>query len=285
MKNLISNSHKWAIGLIEAEGYIGFNINSLNKKTWTFILKVSMKKNNARAIYKLKSIFGVGRIHRSSDGMITYKITNRVNLRSVIMPILDIYPFRGKKYYDYILFKKALDIAESGCTQDEKHVLLLNLKENWLLDKHKHRISIVYQLPDTVKDLDNSEIIKLVNREQLVQILDPDWIAGFIEGDGSLQINKRLQVVFELGQTHDTFTVFALHKYFNVPSKIKIRKDFSYTTISTKHPRVIKDIIQTISGRLLGMKSFELKIWTYAFNTRLISKKEKAKNLLNKIRY
>jgi hypothetical protein len=32
------------------------------------------------------------------------------------------------------------------------------------------------------------------------------------------------------------------------------------------------------------MKSFEFKIWTYAFNTNLLRKKEKAKNLLNKIR-
>lgn len=282
MNNLISNQLKWAIGLIEAEGYIGFNLNSPIEKTWTIILKVSMKKNNARAIYKLKSIFGVGKVHRSSDGMITYKVMDRTKLKSVIMPTLEIYPFRGKKYYDYLLFKKALDIVESNLTQGEKHELLLKLKEDWRLSKR--RISIVYQLPDSVENLEDSEILKLVSREQLINVFDPDWIAGFIEGDGSLEINKRLQVEFSLGQAHDTFTVFALHKYFNVPSKIKISKDLSYTVLNTKHPRVIKDIIRTISGRLLGMKSFEFKLWTYAFNTNLNHKKEKAKFLLNKIR-
>jgi hypothetical protein len=30
--------------------------------------------------------------------------------------------------------------------------------------------------------------------------------------------------------------------------------------LSTKHPRVLKDIIKTISGKILGMKSFEFKI-------------------------
>lgn len=282
MNNLISNPLKWAIGLIEAEGYIGFNLNSPVKKTWTIILKVSMKKNNARAIYKLKSIFGVGKVHRSSDGMITYKVTDRTKLKSVILPIFEIYPFRGKKYYDYLIFKKALDIVESNLTQGEKHELLLKLKEDGRLSKR--RISIVYQLPDSVENLEDSEILKLVSREQLMNVFDPDWIAGFVEGDGSLQINKRLQVEFSLGQTHDPFTVFALHKYFNVPSKIKIRKDLSYTVLNTKHPRVIKDIIRTISGRLLGTKSFEFKLWTYAFNTSLKHKKEKAKFVLNKIR-
>lgn len=282
MNNLISNQHKWAIGLIEAEGYIGFNLNSPIEKTWTIILKVSMENNNARAIYKLKSIFGVGKVHRSSDGMITYKIVDRTKLKSVIIPVLEIYPFRGKKYYDYLLFKKALDIVESNLNQSEKHELLLKLKEDWRLNKR--RISIVFQLPDSVENLENSEILKLVSREQLTNIFDPDWIAGFIEGVGSLQINKRLQVEFSLGQAQDTFTVFALHKYFNVPSKIKIRKDLNYTELTTKHPRVIKDIIQTISGRLLGMKSFELKLWTYAFNTSLKRKKEKAQFVLNKFR-
>lgn len=282
MKINITNSHLWAIGLIEAEGYIGFNLNSFKKKTWIFTLKVSMKNNNARAIYKLKTILGIGKIHRSVDNMITYKITNREKLKSIIIPLLDTYPLRGKKYYDFIYLKKALNIVELNISQDNKHILLLELKENWNLDKR--RISPIYQLPFNIEEKSDLEIIQLISREQLLKLFDSNWIAGFIEGDGSFQINERLQVVFELGQANDTFTVFAIHKYFNISSKIKIRKDFSYTMLSTKHPRVLKDIIKTISGKILGMKSFEFKIWTYAFNTNLLRKKEKAKNLLNKIR-
>ena len=46
---LNNNKMNWAIGLVEAEGYIGFNHNQ-NKK-WIIVLKVSMKQNNAKAIY------------------------------------------------------------------------------------------------------------------------------------------------------------------------------------------------------------------------------------------
>jgi hypothetical protein len=88
-----------------------------------------MKNNNARAIYKLKTILGIGKIHRSVDNIITYKITNCEKLKSIIIPLLDTYPLRGKKYYDFIYLKKALNIVELNISQDNKHILLLELKE------------------------------------------------------------------------------------------------------------------------------------------------------------
>lgn len=79
-------------------------------------------------------------------------------------------------------------------------------------------------------------------------------MAGFIEGDGSFQINSELQVVFELAQMNDKMAVYALHKIFNVPSKVKVRRD-GYTTLSTKHPRVLEEIMITLKGQMRGMKS------------------------------
>lgn len=279
---VISDAIKWAIGLIEAEGYIGFNLNSAKDKKWIVILKVTMKLNNARAVYKLKSIFGVGQIHRSKDGFITWKLTDSKKFKNSIVPILDTYPFRGKKYFEFLYVKEALDILASDRHKDEKHELLMNLKTRCKLDKQ--RVTPIYQLPSFLNDKEDSEIISFISRDKLQNLFDTSWIAGFVEGDGSFQINNRLQIVFELGQKNDSFTVFALHKYFDIPSKVKVRKDKSYTMLSTKHPRVLSEIIKTLTGKLLGMKSFELRVWSYAYNTSLVHKKEKAKILLAKIR-
>lgn len=279
---IISDAIKWAIGLIEAEGYIGFNLNSAKDKKWIVILKVTMKLNNARAVYKLKSIFGVGQIHRSQDGCITWKITDSNKFKSFIVPLLDTYPFRGKKYFEFLYVKEALDILASDKHKDEKHELLMSLKMKCKSDLR--RVTPIYQLPSFLNEKEDSEIITFVSRDTIHNLLDPSWIAGFVEGDGSFQINNRLQLVFELGQKYDTFTVFALHKYFNIPSKVKVRQDKSYTMLSTKHPRVISEIIKTLTGKMLGLKSFELRVWSYANNTTLVHKKEKAKNLLAKFR-
>ena len=80
-----------------------------------------------------------------------------------------------------------------------------------------------------------------------------------MEGDGSLEINDRNQLEFELGQMYETFTVKALHKLLEVPGKVKERED-GYTVVRTKHPQVIEKIIETLDGKMLGSKSKELKV-------------------------
>ena len=86
---IINNNIYWAIGLLESDGYIGFNLN--NKNTWLFIIKVSLKSYNIRAIYKLKNIFGIGKIHKSADDMITWKVTRFDQIKTIMLPLLEKY--------------------------------------------------------------------------------------------------------------------------------------------------------------------------------------------------
>ena len=88
--------------------------------------------------------------------------------------------------------------------------------------------------------------------------------------------------MFELGQAHDTLAVYALHKILKITSKIKV--DGTYTVLSTKHPISIEELIKNLEGKMLGIKSFEFRVWKYAYRTTQQEKKQKAKNLLNKIR-
>ena len=60
------------MGLIEAEGYIGLNINSgkgTDKEKWLFTVKVAMHKRDCRAIYNLKKALGCGKVHIDKFGM------------------------------------------------------------------------------------------------------------------------------------------------------------------------------------------------------------------------
>lgn len=289
MSILINNEIKWAIGLIEADGYIGFNHNG-NKK-WIVTLKVSLSSYNARAVYRLKNIIGYGSISWSKD-MVTWKITSRETMKKWIIPMLEEFNFRGGKYYEMKLLKEAINVMESSKSKDEKHEILSKLKVK--SKKHLYRVSPII-IPEIKDFRTKDEIIKynkekdevlieLISDKTILEIIDPWWLAGFIEGDGSFQINNRHQTVFELGQKYNTFIVWLIHRRLKIKSKMKVRKNGEYTMLSTKDGKSITLLMTLLKGKLLGIKSFEYSIWSRAFRTRKLEKKKKAKDLFQKIR-
>ncbi len=90
--------------------------------------------------------------------------------------------------------------------------------------------------------------------------IDCAWLSGYIEGVGSFRVNKRLQAVFEIGQKDNYKIIHIIHKYFKVPSKIKYNSKNNYTTLSTKHPRVLKELEKCLNNNMLGIKSFEYRV-------------------------
>ncbi len=282
----LNNKILWAIGLLESDGYIGFNL--VKKNTYIFTVKVSLKSYNMRAIYKLKNLFGIGKIHKSSDGMVTWKVTRFDQIKTIMLPLFILYEFRGLKAYDVIIMREAVSLYESDISVEEKTILLTELKLKRSKNQ-KNNISPFWHQKLNL-NIDESiftveDYINLVpSREVLKNLIDPDWLAGFVEGDGSFQINNRLQNVFELGQKYNIFLVLCIHKFLGIESKPKIRKDLSYTMLSTKQPKTLDLIDKLLTGRILGIKSFELRLWKYAKDSEMKHKKERAKILLKKIR-
>ncbi len=281
---IINNNIYWAIGLLESDGHIGFNLN--NKNTWLFIIKVSLKSYNIRAIYKLKNIFGIGKIHKSADDMITWKVTRFDQIKTIMLPLLEKYELISLKAYDLAIMKEALMVYESNISSEEKTKILTELK-----CKLNNKINISpfwhkklnLNIEESIFTID--DYINLVPSQKVLKsLINLDWLAGFVEGDGSFQINNRLQNVFELGQKYNIFLILCIHKFLGIESKVKIRKDLSYTTLSTKQPKSLDLIDKLLTGRMRGIKSFELRLWKYAKTTKIKSKKEKAKDLLGKIR-
>lgn len=278
----ITNEIKWAVGLIEAEGSIGFNINSVKDKKWIFTLKVSMEaKTGMRAINRIKKIFGVGQTSLGRDGKYTWKITDRKKIKEYVYPRLDSYTFRGVKYYEYEIFKKGMEIAEDQkLTEDQRHDLLTELKK-----ESKKTIEVTPVISENPAHLAAKavDVIGAISKEKLKEVYDSWWLAGYIEGDGTFKINDRLQLVFELAQMKDKMTIYGVHKRLGVTSKVRLRED-GCTWISTKNPETIELLIEILTGKMWGLKSFELRIWKYAYYTDKREKKEKAAMLLKKLK-
>lgn len=267
----ITNEQKWAVGLIEAKGDIG------NNKKSGIIIRVSLSQVNARAIYKLKKIIGVGKVHQDSAGMVTYKLTDMEKIKSRVNPLLEKYPFRGEKYYDYQVLKKRIEVAEDPkLTREEKETKLREIKE----ENRKEVTPVVSKkLEDRGKEA--KDVINSKSEEELREIYEPWWLAGYVEGNGSLEINDKLEIVFELAQTRDKTIVIGVHKAYRVPENIEERE--GNMKLSTKTPKTIEKIMGDLKGKLLGMKSFEYKLWCYAYKTGKEGKKERAKLVINKL--
>ncbi len=126
----ITDEHKWAVGFIEAEGEIGFNRGGAGTEEWKFMIKVVVKNTNRRAIARLKKIIGVGKVFEDKAGAVVYRVTDRKHIESGIYPILDNYPPRGVKYYEYQILKKGMEVAKDPFkTAAEKSKILAELKE------------------------------------------------------------------------------------------------------------------------------------------------------------
>ena len=219
-----------------------------------------MKSNNAKAIYKLKKFLKVGSVHTDSNNFITYKLTNIKKFETFIKPIFDIYPLKSVKYFEYLYLLKAIDVLKSENDKNLKHNMLLNLKQE-LIELKKNRFLLAPNIA-----------------------LDSNWLAGFIEGDGSFQINNKLQLVFELGQAYNHNLMPYIQEFLKIKSKLNVRKDNTYVTLRTKNKESIENLIRTLNNKLLGAKSFEFKLWKSAFYTTKEKKRLLIKDLLTNLR-
>lgn len=245
----ITGSQKWACGLIDGDGHIGIEWTNKAKTRWVPLLKISLDIYNARAIYKLKAILQCGQVTRSKNE-ITLRVRRKDHWRNRLFPLWSGFPLRSNKYYAALYVQQAIEYNNRSClTQNEKLKTIFSLKTAL-------KQSQTTSLPCPVW----SDSVGSFNNANLKKILDHDWLAGFIEAEGSFYILSNGQHGFGLGQTYNRHIILAIHKYFNIDARLKITKS-NNLYIDTKNKMALYQIANAVQGRLLGIKSFEFALW------------------------
>jgi len=256
----VTNAQRWACGLIDGDGHIGIEWSDAAKTKWVPVLKVSLHSYNARALYKLKKALGVGKITKSQH-TVTFRVRRRSHWQNILLPLWNRFPLRTCKHYHVVCIKSAFAISDDLTL--EPAIKLQRLRE---LSHHmrtdKTQISSVWPSAN-VKDFDDGV---------LRTCLDYDWLAGFVEAEGSFYILNNGQHGFALGQALDQHIIESFHKHFHIKAKLKRR--LNYIMADTKNKKTLDHICTALHKRLLGMKSFTFAVWR-----RSLHKKSRAKSL------
>lgn len=228
-------TYAYIVGLFEGDGF--FSITKKGKYlTYEFGIELSIR--DAKLIYKLKKLLGVGVISirkRDKIEMISLRVRNKNHLKLFILPIFDKYPMFSNKQYDYLRFK---NILLSG---------------------------IIYSkyLPDYVrsnKPLNNIKTI--INADYF-----STWLVGFIEAEGCFSIynikDNYPVASFDISQTKGEGLIYAIREYLHFSTAVYLDKTDCFK-LKVTSVRSIENIIQFLNKapiKLLGYKKYQYLLW------------------------
>nr|YP_010164135.1 LAGLIDADG endonuclease [Metarhizium album]QRK27500.1 LAGLIDADG endonuclease [Metarhizium album] len=170
-------------GLVDAEGCFRISIlknknfkdNNIPFKTRLYF-QLSLHKRDENLLELLKKNLKVGKIYKSRIEAYEYQVSSIKDIEFIIK-FFDRYPLITQKYGDYQLFKEAYELIRNKqhLTNDGLLKLIaLKASSNWGLN-----LTLKETFPDIVP----------VNRVQPNnKIPNPEWLLGFVSGEGNFMI-------------------------------------------------------------------------------------------------
>lgn len=189
-KNYSVNHHlhkldpNWVTGFVDAEGCFSVIIEISEDFKWKVRVsfEINLHEKDKEILYKIQSFFGVGGVYHRSDKKISvYRVTNVNYMKDVIIPHFTIYPLISKKALDFFFWSKVVEII-----LNKEH-----LTKEGFLKILPYYASINRGVSKKVKKY-YPDIIPVEKTDvSLPENLNPQWVSGFVAGDGGFSIYIR----------------------------------------------------------------------------------------------
>jgi|ERR1700761_77539 len=184
-KNILSPY--FITGFVDAEGYFGTTIYKDNKlKTgWRVAssFSIGLNKKDYLLLNEIQNFFGgIGTIRKDIEAdALKYSVTNIKDLKNIIIPHFIKYPLLSQKAADFILFSQIVELQYNSA----------HLNLNGLQEIINIKSSMNLGLSDNIKS--EFFLINPVERPLIktTYIPDPNWISGFVSGDGNFDAGIR----------------------------------------------------------------------------------------------
>uniref|UniRef100_UPI0030E37AE1 hypothetical protein n=1 Tax=Ophiocordyceps sobolifera TaxID=94213 RepID=UPI0030E37AE1 len=172
-------------GLVDAEGC--FRISILNNRNFKkdngnvpfntrLYFQLSLHKKDENVLELLKDSLKVGKIYKSRAEIYEFQVSSLKDIK-LIIEFFDKYPLITQKYADYELFKKAYELINNKqhlTTDGLLKLVALKASSNWGLNQ-----TLKEAFPNIVP-------IARVQPDNLIP--SPEWLLGFVSGEGNFMI-------------------------------------------------------------------------------------------------
>lgn len=172
----------WVSGFTDAEGCFSVKIFKCKSRAFGWRIEtcfqISLHKRDKALLIRIKDFFGVGSIYADRN-FITFKVSSVKDLISSVIPHFDKFPLITQKHADFDLFKQIVLIRASmrRLSLESFHKILslrANLNTGWSKE-------IQEAFPDVTPTPRPAF--------SLQGIYDPQWLVGFVDGEGCFIIN------------------------------------------------------------------------------------------------
>jgi len=170
-------------GLVDAEGSFGVYFTKYNKSKAGYLIQpnfqITLHKNDYALLETIKLYFnGVGGIYKDGKSLYKYSVRSLKDLDGILNHF-EKYPLLTQKWADFNLFKQVV-------------LMLINkrhLSEDGLKEIVAIKAAMNKGLPDSLKAA-FPDLIPVSRSLVLSQeIKDPNWLVGFVDGEGCFLVN------------------------------------------------------------------------------------------------
>lgn len=202
---------------------------------------------------------GVGKIKQDkSHEAIVFYVNSLKDLIEVIIPFFDKYPLVTQKQGDYILFKQAIELIKN-----KEHLTVEGLTKIVSIKASMNK-GLSKKLVTEFSDI--TPVLRPQVTDQVIK--DPNWLAGFVDGEGCFFVSIYNSPLSKLGvgvslffsitqHQRDELLMKSLIEYLNCGRLIRKRDVYEYQV--TKYSDIKEKIIPFFNKYpILGKKSKDL---------------------------
>ena len=250
----------FTVGLIDGDGSL--QVNQWRRKNLQFrlIIKLADKPLNFEMLTQIAKTYGglIQKITTKDGKFVQWVVNDKKTFNKTIIPLLDKYPpLTSRMTLQYLFFKKyLLNYESAGSTVMEQYFIERKLKY-----VNRDKISPLFAVtPSYFKE----------------------WLAGFIEAEGSFSIRVKGNYSFSIGQNHDFYLIEAIRNYYRLhPLKISNKKaklhNSPFYEFSVGSASGTEKVIDHCTKLLQGYKYYQLAV--FILNSQIF--KERLKEVFN----
>ncbi len=118
----------WLSGFVDGEGtfYVGVNVNKTMKINYQVLpeFRIVQHEKDIKLLYAIKKYLNAGVVRKNHEDRQEIRIRSFVDLNNIVIPHFDKYPLITQKRFDFIKFKKIINLMKNN-----HHLTIKGLKE------------------------------------------------------------------------------------------------------------------------------------------------------------